>query len=99
MTGYLVLLPSDGVRHVEKSRAFDGGKQRPIQAEDFTGLMDDLLYYEKIAESRTTNPGNKTFVVTRMVNGEQRRIVFEIMGKKIKAISLLSMVIKNANKR
>ncbi|SFK92401.1 Phage Mu protein F like protein [Nitrosomonas aestuarii] len=94
MTGHMVLLSSDAVRHIEKSRAFDGKNQRPVTDADFAGVMDGLLRHNEIAKSKPTKSGNKTFVITATENNERKRMVFEVLGKKQRAISLLSMVIR-----
>jgi len=96
LTGHMVLLSSDAVRHIEKSRAFDGKDQRPVTDADFTGLMDALINHDSIAESRPTASGNKTFVVTAITGNERRRLIFEILGKRQRAISLLSMVMRKS---
>ena len=94
LAGHMVLLSSDAVRHIEKSRAFDGKDQRPVTDADFAGLMDALINHDSIAESRPTASGNKTFVLTATAENERRRLIFEILGKKQRAISLLSMVFR-----
>lgn len=94
LTGHMVLLSSDAVRHIEKSRAFDGNDQRPITDADFAGVMDALLNHDKITKSRSTNSGNKTFVVNAADDSGRRRMVFEVLGKNMRAVSLLSMVMR-----
>lgn len=94
LTGHMVLLSSDAVRHIEKSRAFDGNDQRPITDADFAGVMDALLNHDKITKSRPTNSGNKTFVVNAADDSGRRRMVFEVLGKNMRAVSLLSMVMR-----
>lgn len=98
LTGYLVLLPADGVRHVEKRRSFDGGDQRAVQPGDFADVMDDLLNYDEIIRGRTTRSGNKTFVISKTRETGKHRLVFEVLGKQARAVSLLSMVIKTSSK-
>ncbi len=94
LTGHMVLLSSDAVRHIEKSRAFDGDDQRPITDADFTDIMDALLNHDKITKSRPTKAGNATFVINSADESGRRRMVFEVLGKRQRAISLLSMVIR-----
>lgn len=94
LTGHMVLLSADAVRHIEKSREFDGGDQRPVTHEDFTGLMDALNNHDSVTKSRPAKSGNKTLVVVSEKGGERRRMVFEILGKRQRAISLLSMVMR-----
>lgn len=93
LTGHMVLLSSDAVRHIEKSREFDGGDQRPVTHEDFTGLLDALNSRDSVTKSRPAKSGNETFVVVTKKDGERRRMVFEVLGKRQRAVSLLSMVL------
>lgn len=96
VTGYLVLLPAQSVRHVEKSRAFDGGDQRSIKPEDFEGVIDVLSNYDSIALGDKSITGNNTVVVWGTYKGERMRVVFEILrGKKNRSLSLLSLVVKS----
>lgn len=78
----------------KKSRAFDGDDQRPITDTDFVGVMDALLNHDKITKSRPTKAGNETFVINSADESGRRRMVFEVLGKRQRAISLLSMVIR-----
>lgn len=99
LTGYMVLLPGHAVRHVEKSRAFDGGEQRPAEPEDFADIMDIFTHGELLA-SKQSGKGHQTIKVLGKTNkNEAARLVFEIMtGKKNQAIALKSMVIKAKGK-
>lgn len=98
LTGHMVLLSSDTVRHIEKSREFDGKDQRPVMHDDFSGVMDVLSNHDSAVKSRPAKSGNKTFVVTANKDGERKRVIFEILGKRQRAISLLSMVMRKAKK-
>jgi hypothetical protein len=95
VTGYLVLLPAQSVRHVEKSRSFDGDGQRAIKPDDFAGVMDVLSNYDSISSGDKSITGNNTVVVWGTYNGERIRLVFEVLnGKKNRSLSLSSLVVK-----
>lgn len=99
LTGYMVLLPGHAVRHVERSRAFDGGEQRPAEPEDFADIMD-IFTHGELSASKQSGKGHQTIKVLGKTNkNEAARLVFEIMtGKKNRAITLKSMVIKAKGK-
>jgi hypothetical protein len=95
VAGYLVLLPAQSVRHVEKSRSFDGDGQRAIKPDDFAGVMDVLSNYDSISSGDKSITGNNTVVVWGTYNGERIRLVFEVLnGKKNRSLSLSSLVVK-----
>lgn len=95
VTGYLVLLPAQSVRHVEKSRLYDGGDQRAITPDDFKGVMEVLANFDKINPGDKSITGNSTVVLWGDYAGERMRVVFEILhGKKNRSLSLLSLVVK-----
>lgn len=95
VTGYLVLLPAQSVRHVDKSRSFDGDGQRAIKPEDFQGVVDVLSSYDSISSGDKSITGNNTIVVWGTYNGERVRLVFEVLhGKKNRSLSLSSLVVK-----
>lgn len=99
LTGYMVLLPGHAVRHVDSSRAFDGGQQRPAEPDDFAELMHVFANGE-LSAGKQSGKGNQTLkVLGRTSKNEIARLVFEIMtGKKNRAIALKSMVIKTKGK-
>lgn len=99
LTGYMVLLPSHAVRHVERSRAFDGGGQRPAEPDDFADIMD-IFTHGELSASKQSGKGHQTIkVLGKTSKNEAARLVFEIMtGKKNRAITLKSMVIKTKGK-
>lgn len=99
LTGYMVLLPAHAVRHVESSRAFDGGGQRPAEPDDFRDVMD-IFSNGEISGSKQSGKGHQTLkVLGRTSKNEIARLVFEILkGKKNQAVALKSMVIKTKDK-
>lgn len=95
VTGYLVLLPAQAVRHVEKSRLYDGKGQRAIKPSDFEGVMPVLSNYDKISSGDKSVTNNNTIVVRGVYGGEKVRLVFEVLhGKKNRSLTLLSLVLK-----
>ncbi len=95
VTGYLVLLSSQNIRHIELSREFDGKGQRPVVADDFKGVMAVLLNSDSIGPGDKSLMGNKTVKLWGDYGGEKFRLIFEILhGKKNRSLSLISMVIK-----
>lgn len=90
----MVLLPAQTVRHVEKSRAFDGKEQRVVEHDDFNHIMDILLNYDQIEQGNTSRDGKPSLLISKKVDKEWFRLVFEVQGKKKRAIALKSLVIK-----
>lgn len=95
LTGYFVTLPAHAVRHVDRSRAFDGGNQRPADPEDFTDVMS-IFADGDVSAGKISGKGNLTIkVMGKTKNNEAARIVFEILtGKRNRTVALKSMVIK-----
>jgi hypothetical protein len=96
--GYLLLLPADAPRHVQGAHEFDGKGQRPAQPDDYARLADLLNDPDtalRLGElSRNRLP---TIVATGSMDGELFRAVWEILtGKRNRALSLVSLVIKTA---
>lgn len=95
VTGYLVLLPSDAINHVDKSHRLDGNGQRPIAADDYTQLQR-VLTEGVIAPGVDSATGLKRVVSTMKIGAETFRAVFEIRsGAKNRALVLVSLVIKS----
>lgn len=93
--GYLVLLPSDAVNHVDKSHRFDGNGQRPIAAEDYTQLQR-VLTEGDIQPGVDAATGLKRVVATKRIGADTFRAVFEIRpGAKNRSLVLVSLVIKS----
>lgn len=97
--GYLLLLKSSVVRHVQKSHGNDGGEQRPPTAEDYELIPGMIANPTSIELSKDKSyQGNAMIVVwatSPVVATERFRIVFEVLkGKKNRALSLFTMLIK-----
>lgn len=99
LTNDMVLLPAQTIRHVEKSRAFDGKEQRAVKHEDFTHVMDVLLNYDQIEQGNVSRDGKPSILVSKAVDEERFRLVFEVQGKKKRAIALKSLVIKGLKRK
>lgn len=94
VTGYMVLLPSDSVNHVDKSHKFDGNGQRPATADDYKQLQA-VLADGDVKPGADATTGLKRVVVTKQIGNETFRCVFEIRpGSKNRALVLVSLVIK-----
>jgi hypothetical protein len=100
LTGYMVLLPGHAVRHVEGSRAFDGGRQRPAEPDDFAGVMD-IFEHGELSAGKQSGKGHQTIkVLGKTGKEEDARLIFEVLpGRKSRAIALKSMVIKTKDKK
>lgn len=97
--GYLVLLPSDAINHIEKHHGHDGKDQRPTVPNDYTYLQD-ILTGGDIYNGQESTLGFKRIVVAKVINGELFRAVFEIRtGKKAKYLLLVTLNIKTAKNR
>ncbi len=96
--GYLLLIPSQAVRHVDISHGADGKDQRPPTPEDFQHVWE---IFEKgdLSEGRLSRHGYKTIVAWLQIGDERFRCVFEILhGKRNRSLSLLSMLVKSGGR-
>lgn len=95
LTGYLVLLPDEAPRHVERHHGHDGGHQRAPAPADYDQVWRLLA---PGAEHRAGEPSGKglpTVVATATIGDEVFRGVFEVRpGKHNRALALISLVIK-----
>ena len=95
--GYMLLLSADAPRHVQASHGFDGEGQRPATPEDFNKLEEVVNDADHIRPGGRSRQGNATLVATKVIEGETFRAVWEVLaGKKSRALSLSSLVIKTA---
>lgn len=97
-TGYLVLLPSDAINHVEKHHKFDGGEQRAATSDDYQQLWR-VLAEGDISGGDDSATGLKRIVAKLNIDGELFRAVFEVRtGRNNRALSLVSLVIRTASR-
>lgn len=93
--GYLVLLPADAPRHVERAHGFDGGSQRAPLPADYDMVWRVLAEADSLRAGDVTVKGLATVVAVKQIGEEIFRCVFEVRpGKKNRALALLSLVIK-----
>ena len=98
VSGYLVTLPSDAPRHVEKNHGADGRGQRPAKPADYEVLMEVLNSADSLKQSTTSRQGNTTVAVTKTLGADRYIAVFEVLsGKKNRALALLSLVMQTKN--
>ena len=96
LKGYLVLLPGDAPRHVEKHHEWDGKSQRPAAPEDYALVQRILTEYDTIKAGTPSDRGLARFVATKKIGAETFRVVFEVRhGKKNRAVTLVSLAVKN----
>lgn len=95
VTGYMVLLPAEAPRHVERSHGHDGGGQRAATPEDFARIATVLAQADHVQQGHLTAKEMPAIVVTKEIDGELYRAVFEVRpGKRNRALALVSLVIK-----
>lgn len=96
VSNFLVLLPAQSPRHVEKSHGKDGGDQRPPRPADYAHLMDVLGDPDVMRLSKDSgNNGERRFVVEKLIGKDRLEAVFEVRpGKRNRALSLISLWIK-----
>lgn len=95
--GYMVLLPADAPRHVERSHGHDGGAQRAPVPEDFNRILQVLTEADRIEPGHETGNKLPSVVAWKEIDGELYRAVFETRsGKRNRALTLLSLIIKTA---
>ncbi len=96
VSNFLVLLPAQAVRHVEKSHGKDGGDQRPPRPADYAHLVDVLGEPDAMRlGNETGNAGERRIVVEKVFGKDRLQAVFEVRpGKRNRALSLISLWIK-----
>lgn len=95
--GYLVTIPSELPRHVDASHGNDGKGQRPAAPADYDLVSSVLNAPDSLKSGDPSRQGNATVVVSKVIDGETYRAVFEVLtGKKNRALALLSLVIKTS---
>lgn len=93
--GYLLLLPADAPRHVEKDHQFDGGSQRPPVPADYDRVADILNAPDKITRGELDGQGKDTVVAWKQFGGELYRAVFSVLtGKSNRALALKTLLVK-----
>lgn len=96
--GYMILLPAEAPRHVERSHGNDGGDQRPARPDDFSRVAEVLTQAEKIEAGHAARHGQTTVLAVKRFENESYRAVFEVLeGKRNRALALVSLVIKIAS--
>lgn len=95
VTGYLLLLPSEAPRHVQRDHEHDGGTQRPALPADYDRLSSVINQPDKMRIGDLSRNGNATVVATKSFGAETLRAVFEVLpGRRNRALSLISLVVK-----
>lgn len=95
LKGYLVLLPDQAPRHVEKHHQYDGKGQRQARPEDYAQIATLLSSYDSIALGKTSGIGRERLVVTKQIGNEVFRAVFEVLpGKRNRSVALVALTIK-----
>lgn len=96
VNGFLVLVPADAPRHIQRHHEWDGGTQRPVTAADYQRLSSVLNAFDVIRLGEPES-GRPRVVVTKLVDGETFRAVFEARtGKKNRALALVTLSVKTA---
>lgn len=94
--GYLVLLPADAPRHIQRHHQYDGvGQRQPVEADYDTMLSainaPDLIQLGEVID------GHQRLVILKTVGGETYRWIFEVrQGKRNRSIALVTLAIKTA---
>lgn len=96
VSDFLVLLPAQATRHVDKTHGKDGGDQRPPRPADYAHLVDMLGEPDAMRLSKDTGVnGERRFVVEKLIGKDRLQAVFEVRtGKRNRALSLVSLWIK-----
>jgi len=93
--GYLVLLPGQTVRHIEKHHAWDGKTQRAIRPEDYKKVWQVLAGPDALSLGARSRKNQPTIKARKTMDGEDFRCVFEVQpGKRTQALALESLTIK-----
>ncbi len=97
---YMVLLLEDNVRHTYREHRWDGKGQRPVEPADYEHVASFINEAnETLPGTDLGRHGETRVLVRREIDGELFRAVFEIMhGKRNRALKLISLAIKTAQK-
>ena len=97
---YMVLLPEDNVRHTYREHRWDGKGQRPVVPADYEHVASFINEAnETLPGTDVGRHGEARVLVRREIDGEVFRAVFEILhGKRNRALKLISLAIKTAQK-
>lgn len=97
---YMVLLPEDNVRHTYREHRWDGKGQRPVEPSDYEHVASFINEAnETLPGTDLGRHGETRVLVRREIDGEVFRAVFEILhGKRNRALKLISLAIKTAQK-
>ena len=97
---YMVLLPEDNVRHTYREHRWDGKGQRPVEPADYEHVASFINEAnETLPGTDVGRHGEARVLVRREIDGEVFRAVFEILhGKRNRALKLISLAIKTAQK-
>lgn len=97
---YMVLLPEDNVRHTYREHRWDGKGQRPVEPADYEHVASFINEAnETLPGTDLGRHGEARVLVRREIDGEVFRAVFEILhGKRNRALKLISLAIKTAQK-
>ena len=97
---YMVLLPEDNVRHTYREHRWDGKGQRPVVPADYEHVASFINEAnETLPGTDVGRHGEARVLVRREIDGEVFRAVFEILhGKRTRALKLISLAIKTAQK-
>ena len=94
--GYLVLLPADAPRHIQRVHGYDGGDQRTPVPEDYNQVAFSLGNADEIRLSdKLSGHGNPMLEVAKVIGGEVGHYIFEVRpGKNNRALALYTMYMK-----
>ncbi len=93
LTGYLVLLRADGIRHTERTHQFDGGTQRAPRAADYADAARWLNEGEVLPGKSVD--GHQRLIVRWASPEETIESIWEIRpGKRNRSLTFISMRIK-----
>lgn len=95
LKGFMVLIPADAPRHIDRAHAHDGKGQRPVLPEDYQRIEHIVNAFDHAAQGHDSTNELPTVVMSLDIAGEIYRAVFEIRsGKRNRALALKSLVIK-----
>ena len=93
--GYMLLLPDEAPRHVFNNHQYDGNGQRMAMPADYALVWQILAEADSLRRGERSASGLETVIAIKVIGKETYRCVFDVRhGKKNRALSLLTMVIK-----
>jgi len=94
--GYMVMLPADAPRHIQRHHQYDGAGQRLPVDGDYELMLSAINAPDLIQEGIVVG-GHQRLVIVKKIGAEVYRWIFELrQGKHNRSLALVTLAIKTA---